>query len=199
MSEDVGVGLDALADLSMPELLIAFGIAEPVDDDLRMTEPFQDRWRTAVEALADGDERRRAAADLYDEPADRVAIEFREEDQPFVLVDGRSTNNWITETAMVADLAAHRAIEDDRWARLDRNDRARVLKSFRVVLDVCPDCGGSVVPTQEVVTSCCRDWDVIAVRCLDCDARVAELPPPDPGGEAGGSDPRPPRSGGFTR
>ena len=197
-----------LADLSMPELLVAFGVAEPVGDDLRLTDGFRTRWREALDTLDDRESRVTALADLYDEPVGTVGIEYREveqgdsaadaDDRPFALVGERAAYNWISEAAMLADLAAHRAVDDDRWGTLDRNDRTRVLKSFRVVLDECPVCGGSVVPTEDVVESCCRDWDVIAVRCTDCKARVVELPPPDPG-DHGGSDPVPPRSGGFTR
>jgi len=197
-----------IADLSMPELLVAFGVAEPVGDDLRLADGFRTRWREALDALADRESRVATLADLYDEPVGTVGIEYREveqsapsadaDDRPFALVGDRTAYNWISEAAMLADLAAHRAVDDDRWGTLDRNDRTRVLKSFRVVLDECPVCGGSVVPTEDIVESCCRDWDVIAVQCTDCTARVVELPPPEPGGQ-GGSDPVPPPTGGFTR
>lgn len=207
-----------LADLSMPELLVVFGTVEPVGDDLRLTDDFRDRWRQALDTLDAREPRVAALADLYDEPIEIVDIEYRVADgnedstsaggdvtpdeadtRPFALVGDRAAYNWISDAAMLADLAAHRAIDDERWTPLDRNDRTRVLKSFRVVLDECPVCRGSVMPTNDVVESCCRDWDVIAVRCTDCMARVVELPPPDTGGDHGGSDPVPPRTGGFTR
>lgn len=196
---DLDAELEELADASMAALLVEFGFVRPTEDDIQVAEPFLERWRDALATLEDADERVAALASLLDEPVERVDIEYREADQPFGLVGDRAVHNWISEASLRTDLAAHRAVTDERWAALDRNDRTRILRSFRVVLDTCPTCAGPVVPTEEVVESCCRDWDVIAVRCTECGAHIVELPPPGTGGDQGGSEPRPPTTGGFTR
>ena len=196
---DAEAELEGLADASMPALLVEFGLVRPVEDDIRVTEPFLERWQAELATLEAADERVAALATLLDEPVERVDIEYREENQPFGIAGDRAVHNWISEASLRTDLAAHRAVTDERWAALDRNDRTRILRSFRVVLDTCPTCAGPVVPTEEVVESCCRDWDVIAVRCTECGAHIVELPPPGTDGDRGGSDPLPPRGGGFTR
>jgi hypothetical protein len=191
--------LEELADASMAALLVEFGFVRPTEDDIQVTEPFLKRWQDALATLENSDERVAALASLLDEPVEHVDIEYREADQPFGVVDNRAVHNWISEASLRTDLAAHRAVTDDRWSALDRNDKTRILRSFRVVLDTCPTCAGPVIPTEEVVESCCRDWDVIAVRCTECGVHIVELPPPGTDGDQGGSEPLPPRSGGFTR
>lgn len=190
---------ESLAGLSVEELLVELSVVEPCgDDDLCLTEAFREDWIEELEGLESEVDRREALASLFEEPVADVEVEYRDEDRPFGLVEGRSRHNWITDAALSADLAAHRVLEaDERWAALAPRERFRLLKGCRVFLETCPECGGVVAPTDESVESCCRSWKVVAVRCTDCEARLVELPSPDerdPGGGAAFAG-----TGGFTR
>lgn len=187
----------------MDEVLMAFGVVQPTEDDadLELVDSFREAWEAAIEALADDEERTETFADLLREDETGVEIEVREDGRYYGLVDGRAQHNWITEAALVSDLAAHRVVasEDRRWSVLLPEERLSILKGFRVFLETCPECGGPIAPTDESVESCCRSWEVIAVECADCGARVLELPAPegrDPheGGAGAAGVP-----GGFTR
>ncbi|MUV85752.1 hypothetical protein GJ631_03985 [Natronomonas sp. CBA1123] len=187
----------------MEEVLSAFGVVRPTEegDDLELVDSFRVEWEDAIEALSEEDERVETLADLFQEDEAAVEIETREDGRYYGLVDGKAQYNWITEAALISDLAAHRAVasEDRRWSVLLPEERLSVLKGFRVFLETCPECGGPIAPTDESVESCCQSWEVIAVECADCGARVLELPAPDgrnpnEGGAGAAGVP-----GGFTR
>ena len=188
---------------SMEEVLSAFGVVQPTEDgeDLELVASFREEWEAAIEALSEDDERVETLADLFQEDEAVVEIETREDGRYYGLVDGKAQYNWITEAALISDLAAHRTVasEDRRWSVLLPEERLSVLKGFRVFLETCPECGGPIAPTDESVKSCCQSWEVIAVECADCGARVLELPAPDgrnpnEGGAGAAGVP-----GGFTR
>jgi hypothetical protein len=187
----------------MEDVLSAFGVVRPTEDgdDLELVDSFRAEWEDAIEALSEDDERVETLADLFQEDEAAVEIETREDGRYYGLVDGKAQYNWITEAALISDLAAHRAVasEDRRWSVLLPEERLSVLKGFRVFLETCPECGGPIAPTDESVESCCQSWEVIAVECADCGARVLELPAPDgrnpnEGGAGAAGVP-----GGFTR
>jgi hypothetical protein len=184
----------------MDEVLEAFDVVEPADDDLRLTDSFRDSWQAHIGALDSESERIETLADLFRVDESAVELEVREDSRYYALVDGRSQHNWITEAALLSDLAAHRAIasEDPRWSALVGEERVSLLKGFRVFLESCPECGGTIAPTDESVESCCRSWEVIAIECADCGARMLEVPAEDEyNPEAGAGAAGPP--GGFTR
>lgn len=192
---------EELVGVPMDETLEAFGVVEADSDDLRLTDAFREAWMDAIDILDDEDERLLTLADLFREPTETVEIEVRDDGRYYGLVDGRARHNWITEAALLSDLAAHRTVAstDVRWSALTADERCSILKGFRVFLETCPECDGPIEPTDEAVESCCQTWEVIAVECGDCGARVLELPAPDgrdpnEGGAANAGVP-----GGFTR
>lgn len=182
------------------ELLFDAGAVEPTPDgsDLRLTDEFESDWRSAARRLRDGDERL-AALDGLLVPDDSVRLEV-EQDRP-VAYDGRSRlNGWPSDAAMAADLSAHLAIaaRTDRWDDVGTTQRLGILQALRSFLAVCPVCEGAVSTTEDVVESCCRDWEVIAVRCTDCGAHFLELDPVQIGDHVANERPGP-TEGGFTR
>jgi len=194
--------VEALLERPMDEVLEAFAVVEDGEDDLVLVEGFRDAWTGRIEALSDdGAERRAAFADVLGVPVADVALEQREDGRYYGLLDGDAVHNWITEAALLSDLAAQRALEDSRWALLEPAERLSVLRGVRVFLTTCPECGGPVSATDDVVESCCGAWDVVAVECGDCGARVLELEAPAESAASGpdAADPADPGAGGFTR
>jgi hypothetical protein len=196
--------VEELLDNPMDVVLEGFDVVEAggegTEADIVLVDSFREEWLSTIELLEDDeDERLETLADLFHEPTEDVELERREDTRLYGLVDGKSRNNWISEAALVADLAAHRvlAARDPRWSAVVPEERYSILKGFRVFLETCPLCGGPVEPTDEAVESCCDTWDVIAVRCLDCDARVLEVTPPEP--PSGGDPMAAGAPGRFTR
>lgn len=163
-------------------LLVGAGAVEECEDvdDLCLTDSFAETVREAAPRLRDdADARREAVASVFD--VDPAAVELTvEEDEPSVArADGRQLHSWVSKGALVADLATAESLEGrlDVWTEVPPLQRAGILQALRSFLEVCPLCEGRVEMSEETVKSCCRSWEVVAVRCEDCDARFLEIDP----------------------
>jgi len=161
-------------------LLSSSVLRERADGDLEVTPAFGERWRAEIEtAKAEGTERETLAALLG---ADADDLRFSEFGTAFVaLQDGIQVGRWESEAAFLADVGAARALEHrlDDWESYTPAQRGQLLSGLRLFVEECPDCGGPVRFGQEVVTSCCRSVDVVAVTCDSCEARLFEMDAPD--------------------
>jgi hypothetical protein len=91
-----------------------------------------------------------------------------------VFVDGVRAGGWRSRAALLADLASEQLLSSwlgRRWETLADGDRTQLLVALRSFVETCPECGGEVVPDEDVVKSCCRD-DIVSVTsaCTDCGA-----------------------------
>lgn len=146
-------------------------------DDLCLTDAFAEEWTTHAERLRDDqDEQRAAIAELFD--LENAALTRGHENRFVVTSNDEQFNAWVTEGALVADLAAASVVaERTDWGAILPAQRVAILRALRSFLDVCPMCGGDVRMTEDTVDSCCRTWDVLAVRCADCETHFLELNP----------------------
>lgn len=121
-----------------------------------------------------------ALATLAEIDAEALSIDWRG-GAAYARADGDRIGHWESRAAFLADLAADRALADelDDWERLPLAARSGVLGALRLFVETCPTCEGTVTLEERVVESCCTSYDVVAGRCLDCDARLFEmdLPP----------------------
>jgi len=182
-------------------LLIAVDVVEECSDrdDICLTDGFADEWTDHAGRLRDDEDAKRAAvAEGFD--LDDVTLSRGEENRYVAEADGDRFHAWVTAGALVADLAAARVIADRTdWGAILPAQRVAILRALRSFLDVCPMCGGDVRMTEDTVDSCCRSWDVLAVRCGDCGEHFLELNPerlgggdgatPESADETGGEDP----------
>jgi hypothetical protein len=192
-------------DLVDPETVLREADAvEPGEHhDLRLTDDFAAAALAAADRLVDGDRRdveeaRAAALRTLFEPSDEVRV-ATEDGRP-VAYDGRDRlNGWPSEAAMVADLAAHEALadRDGEWGAVVATQKLGILRALRGFRETCPVCRGRVGATDDTVESCCRSWEVVAVRCTDCEAHFLEL---DPGqfDDQLADEMQGPTDGGFT-
>jgi hypothetical protein len=167
-------------DANDPEtVLLAVDAVEPCadEDDLRLTPSFAAAWREACRRLRDEDARRDALATLFG--ADVSVSVAPVGGRATVRGDDTRLGVWPSEAALVADLAADRtlAARGDDWAAIDPERRFGILAGLRSFLDACPRCDGPVELGERRVESCCRSWDVLAVRCTACDDELLELDP----------------------
>lgn len=182
-----------------PEFLLgrAGAVEECADeDDLCLTDAFRTAWHRRIEELG-GAEANATAADLawlFDVPEAAVRID-RVGGAVLAMGDGSAADwqfdreeriaHWPSAGAYLADLGGARALADrlPEWSDLPYDDRSRLLAGLRVFIDRCPSCGGPVEFGEDVVRSCCRSRDVIAVTCQDCGDRLFEADRPDPAGD----------------
>lgn len=175
----VGEADDHIEDVNPESLLLAAGVVEPCEheDDLCLVAGFERAWSERMADLREGDADRTALAERLD--VDPDALRFEEHDAGFeAFDDDRRLGQWESRAALLADLAAAAVLPDyvEDWDRLGVGAKAQVLGGLRVFLETCPDCEGQVTAGTEVVESCCRSHEVVAVGCADCGARLLEVP-----------------------
>ena len=161
--------------------LRAAGIVIDGPADLELLPAFERAWRTAIDDIGAGD------MSIGSEIAQRIAalggfdienLEFVERGNAFrVWYDEELIATWESRAACLADVAAADVIDeyDDRWHARPLAMQAELLGALRLFLERCPVCHGSVTLSLDVVSSCCYDYDVVAMTCNGCNARLFEI------------------------
>lgn len=149
-------------------------------EDIELTDGFADTLFDAADTLRDDeDEQAAALAGLLGVDAGDATIE-EEVHGPAVYAETERLHRWPSEAALLADASAHRALSHrEEWQTTAPEQRLGIARALRSFLSTCPVCGGAVGLTAETVSSCCRAWDVYAVRCEECEAHFLELEPRD--------------------
>jgi len=152
------------------------GVIEDVGDDVALTPEFKRQLGATALEIDITTGMTAAAADLLDVNPDRVS--FVGEDGSWrVLVDESIRGRWESRAAFVADLAAYQELSTwtDEWALVPEAARGQTLSAIRACLDFCPTCGGTIQLGTELVSSCCREYEVVAATCTECNARLFEM------------------------
>lgn len=171
--EDVAVDVEGV-------LLNAGALEECVTgDDLCLTESFREVWFEHIEEVRDTAAATEALADMLGVDPDRLRVE--DHGDAFVgVMDDQLVGQWESRPAFLADLGAARVLSERAaaWEELGVRQRSTVLDGLRLFLDSCPGCGADVTFGEDVVESCCRSIDVVAVTCASCGARLFEAESP---------------------
>ncbi|MGM0606670.1 MAG: hypothetical protein ACQETB_13495 [Halobacteriota archaeon] len=161
----------------VPEsILRTAGVLDDTDDgDVRVRAEFERDLRDRTDDLDSDRAIRRAIGALL--AVDPEAVSVSDGASTAVRVDGVPTGRWESKTALRVDLAANELLTERHsgWASTGLDARSEVLGALRLCLDRCPDCETRLSFGHEVVESCCRTHDVIAVSCPVCDARLFEV------------------------
>lgn len=167
---------DGLVDVE--HALTSLGVVAECEDgsDLCLDREFRAAWHREAAALDLDDDRRGAIADMLGVEPETLSVDAFGA-AAVVRYDGDRVGQWESEAALVADVAADRALAalSPGWSEVDVVNRSRILESLRMFLDTCPACSGQARMGQETVESCCRSLDVVAVTCQDCGSRLFEL------------------------
>jgi len=167
------------------ETLVAAGVLEDGADDLTLSPAFASTWAARIDeidaertGLSDDEVERIDAVELAaltDLDADHLDIQWYGE-AVVANLDSERIGRWESRAAFVADVAAARELDDwvPRWRSIPLAARSELLGALRLFLERCPACDAPVDLDHEVVRSCCRDYDVIAVSCSGCGSRLLE-------------------------
>lgn len=155
-------------------------VEECVDeDDLCLTGGFREAWKDRIEVLRQQDTSREDLASILGIDPSRLEVE--DHGAAFVArADGARMGQWESRAAFLADVGAANELRAryGGWSGIDVERRGQVLNGLRLFLEECPTCGGPVTLQGDVVESCCRSIDVVAVTCETCDARLFEAEHP---------------------
>ena len=175
---DEGARPDDAADIDPERLLATAGVIQPCEDvdDVCLDPAFRRRWEDAIDGVSGEDAQREALVEALDMEGE---VAFDDYGSALAAsVDDQFVGQWESRAALVADLAAARALPEwvDGWAALSPAEQGTLVRGLRIFVETCPTCGGVVVPAQETVESCCREYEVMAVSCQDCGERLFEAP-----------------------
>lgn len=190
-----GSSLGSLADVDSDQETGELVLAALVDADVLetdeegyvyLTDAFHAGWRREMESLRDLDEDELAAAieEVVDEPRYEIAVETLEpyDRTWFVLSDGSDDPTgemWFSRPAVIAELAAVRALEET-VPDLPSDLRSAATRPLRGFLEECPACGSEVVETFSDL--CCgsarnpRGEPEEVLGCPSCNQRLYTFP-----------------------
>jgi len=154
----------------------AFIVEDEAIDDLVINPIIKEDWWVRVADLSAEQSDKAALSQFSDLPASELTLGW-EDDAYVARIDEERIGSWESRSAFVADMAAHRvfASQTTDWDRLFVAQRAEIVGAFRLFIEQCPTCEGTVTMDQDVVESCCFRYDVIAGTCQGCGDRLFEL------------------------
>lgn len=169
------------ADIDVESILRAADALTDCDtgDDVCLTDSFATAWHDRITALQSSNTARTELAMILG--LDQEALSFRDLGEAFVATrNGARIGQWESHAAFIADIAAAQELRDryPAWWDLTVAQQSKLLSGLRIFLEQCPSCGGPISIGQEVVESCCRSIDVVAVTCNNCEARLFEAEHP---------------------
>ncbi|WP_181861565.1 hypothetical protein [Haloplanus salinus] len=165
--------------------LVAAGVLHDEAVDLVLDPRFAAAWD---ERMADVDAERDGLSDAAANRLDAVELAALTDLDPDGLdvqrygeavvatLDAERIGRWESRAAFVADVAAAHELDDwvPRWRSIPVAGRSELLGGLRLFLERCPACGAVLTLDHEVVRSCCRERDVIAMSCSGCGSRLLE-------------------------
>ena len=158
------------------ETLLAAGVVEecPDDDDLCLSETFEEVWWRRIRQVRDEELAvDRLASVLEVDPAE---LTVRTDEGSFdVVFDGATIGRWTSRATFLADLAVEPTLAEwvPDWEEFDDRQRTRLIASMRVFLEECPSCDAALDPIEDVRKSCCsNDLLTVSLRCESCESTV---------------------------
>ena len=175
----------APASVDVEKTLVAAGVLHDEAADLVLDTRFTAAWAERMDdvdaerdGLSDADANRLDAVELAAlTDLDPDALDLQRYGEAVVAtLDTERIGRWESRPAFVADVAAARELDDwvPRWRSIPLAARSELLGALRLFLERCPDCDAELTLDHDVVRSCCRERDVIAMSCSGCGARLLE-------------------------
>lgn len=162
--------------------LKSVGAIKSVDgnEQLALTDSFRAAVQDQVDVIHGTDVSPADIADLFGVPESDVEHQPHRTPNAFKII--HTVRHWSSREALELDLSMHAVLKEmtDRWTELPGKQRYRILRSLRGFQDQCFFCDGTVAVEDELVESCCADYEVFTFQCSDCGRRFMELTPDEP-------------------
>lgn len=171
---------DKTVEIDPERILLDADVVEPRQNgtDLCLTPGFRNAWRERIHTVRENDLSKKSLTSALDIPPGDDQITVDQHSDAFVAhTDNTVISQWSSRATVVADVATATELAERStdWTEFTPAETARILMSFRIFIEQCPECDGPVQVEQEVVESCCRSYDVVASACQDCGARLFEM------------------------
>jgi hypothetical protein len=140
-----------------------------------LADGFRSRWLAEMDRVRDDDFDERVV-----ERTLGVGSAAKRGDRAYS-VEGNQLVRWDSRAALVADVAAAAVFRErfEDWEALDSDSRRDLFERLRLLVETCPECGGSVERDDERLDPCCqRAYTVVWAECADCGSLLAELSVP---------------------
>lgn len=176
--EPMATPTESATNIDPEQVLYDAGVVTPCREgtDLCLTDEFQIDWYDRMRTIRGREPGEEQLIDVLDIHSDRVSF-AKYGNALTARNNGNIIGQWNSPAAVVADVAAANALARrlPQWEKLDPAETAHVLRSLRVFIETCPQCGGPVRIDEEVVDSCCRSYDVVRSSCRSCESPLFEI------------------------
>jgi hypothetical protein len=176
------------------EALVATGIVTRRGDEIDLSSDFRDAWHERIHAIRERERERDQdqEQDLNQELEPRLAdvqtiygadTITRHGPASFV-VDKNKSVRWVSEAALVADVASATELENrlDAWKTFSKSRRDEILTGLRLFLRYCPACDGPLSVEEDRVDPCCQKAHIVVQSaCERCDVLIVETAVVDTG------------------
>ncbi|WP_159076984.1 hypothetical protein [Halococcoides cellulosivorans] len=165
---------------SVEEVLLDQGVLQETPDgtDFELTDRADAAVRGELDAIDDLDDALDRARPWLGVDPDLIRFE-RDGDAVTLYFKERNIGAYPSEAAILADVAIAAVLLDwvDGWEEFETRRRGEIVSGVRLFLDVCPACDEAVTFDSKTVESCCGTYDVAALVCRNCGARLYESGP----------------------
>jgi hypothetical protein len=159
------------------EALAAAGIVTHRANEIDLSSDFQNAWRERIHSIREQRPGSEDVRTMYD--ADTITSHGT---TSFV-VDKNKSVRWVSEAALVADVAAATELEEwIDWTTLDKPKRDELLTGLRLFLQRCPTCDGSLSTDEDRIDPCCQKAQIVVQSvCENCDSPIVDAAVVDSG------------------
>lgn len=180
---------DATEEREPVEALVATGIVTRKDDGLDLSSDFRNAWHERIHAIRER-EREREQEQNLDRDQEHELVPRSADVQSIYdadtithhgptsfVVDRNKSVRWVSEAALVADIASATELEKrlDAWESFNKPRRDEILTGLRLFLRCCPACDESLSIEEDRVDPCCQKAHIIVhSACESCDALVVD-------------------------
>lgn len=159
--------------------LHTIGALHTDDDDTRLDAAVAADWEAAIERFRatalDAPRFTEALASLVGTAPDRVRVTpVRDSDRISVHIDEALVGQWVSDAALIADVAASTvlAVRDPQWDDLPVATRGHLLSTLRVYTPSCPRCAAPVELVVHAPVCSCEGPSAYRFDCAAADCGV---------------------------
>ena len=153
-------------------LLRSMAVLEPSKKGatFELADRFRDVWWRRIRRFQDEERAITQLASVIEVDPDALAYEDAG-GQLAIVCDGGAVGGWISEAALIADLAVESTLREwiPGWDELGDDRRTTLIASLRTFLEACPRCEASLETKEDVRLRCVsKQIDSETVHCDSC-------------------------------